>query len=117
MASGRTAFGQEGKHADKQVKTILNRARTYIAAKQQAGQSSALLSAIGEHWLYGYARAFAYSSHSGFPRTAAARALRDDALHTCFHYEGPLFNSQPTARECTGPYSVAALGERHAAGL
>ena len=65
-----------------------------------------------------YADAFAYSSHSGFPRTAACRALLSEAIHTCFHYEGPLFNKdQPTARECTGPYSVYQLGERHAAGL
>jgi hypothetical protein len=60
-----------------------------------------------------------FSSHSGYPRTAAARALRDDAIHTCFHYDGPLFNSaqRSTARECSGPWSVAALGDRHAAGL
>ena len=82
-----------------------------------ARQRGALLAAVGEHWLYTSSRAFAYSSHSGFPRTAAARALRDDAIHTCFHYTGPLYNAQPTARECTGPYSVAELGERHAAGL
>ena len=75
-------------------------------------------SAVAEHWLYSYADAFAYSSHSGFPRTAACRALLSEAIHTCFHYEGPLFNKdQPTARECTGPYSVYQLGERHAAGL
>ena len=76
-----------------------------------------LLNAVGEHWLFGEAAAFVYSSHSGFPRTAAARArLLDDAIHTCFHYGGALFNTeQPTARECTGPYSVAHLGERHAA--
>lgn len=80
-------------------------------------EAKALLSSVGEHWMYSYADAFAYSSHSGFPRTAAARALRDDAIHTCFHYEGPTFNAQPTARECTGPYTVATLGERHAAGL
>ena len=26
--------------------------------------------------------------HSGFPRTAAARAVTQDAIYTCFHYEG-----------------------------
>ena len=26
--------------------------------------------------------------HSGFPRTAAARAVAQDAIYTCFHYEG-----------------------------
>ena len=87
---------------------------THVAA----ADADALLNAVGEHWLFGEAAAFVYSSHSGFPRTAAARALRDDAIHTCFHYGGALFNTeQPTARECTGPYSVAHLGERHAAGL
>ena len=95
-------------------KLLLSNASVGHVARQQ----TALLSAVGEHWLYGYAHAFAYSSHSGFPRTAAARAMRDDALHTCFHYTGPLFNKdQPTARECTGPYSIPELGERHAAGL
>jgi hypothetical protein len=85
---------------------------------KQAPSETALLGAIGEHWLYSHAQAFVYSSHSGFPRTAAARALRDDSIHTCFHYSGPLFNGdQPTARECTGPYTVKLLGERHAAGL
>ena len=82
-----------------------------------ARQADALSNAVGEHWLFGLARAFVYSSHSGFPRTAAARALRDDAIHTCYHYSGKTLNPQPTARECTGPYSVAELGERHAAGL
>ena len=82
-----------------------------------ARQQGALLTAVGEHWLYTSSHAFAFSSHSGFPRTAAARAVRDDAIHTCFHYTGPLLNAQPTARECTGPYTVAALGDRHAAGL
>ena len=76
-----------------------------------------LQSAVGEHWAYSGCDAFVYSSHSGYPRTAAARAMRDDAIHTCFHYSGRTFNPQPTARECTGPHSVAALGERHAAGL
>ena len=85
-------------------------------AKQ--GGTHTLRGAVGEHWLYAGCDAFVYSSHSGFPRTAAARALRDDAVHTCFHYSGPLFNKdQPSARECTGPWSVATLGERHAAGL
>ena len=83
-----------------------------------AYDAGALNTAVGEHWLYGNARAFVYSSHSGFPRTAAARAVSDEAIHTCFHYTGTLFNSnQPTERECTGPYSVAHLGDRHAAGL
>ena len=81
----------------------------------------ALQSAVAEHWLYGAADVFAYSSHSGFPRTAAARALRQDVIHTCFHYEGPLFSEQQgkprPARECSGPWSVYELGERHAAGL
>ena len=76
-----------------------------------------LQSAVGEHWAYSGCDAFVYSSHSGYPRTAAARAMRDDAIHTCFHYTGRTFNPQPTDRECTGPHSVAALGERHAAGL
>ena len=26
--------------------------------------------------------------HSGFPRTAAARAVAQDAIYTCFHYDG-----------------------------
>ena len=82
-----------------------------------ARQADALSNAVGEHWLYGHATAFVYSSHSGFPRTAAARAVRDDAIHTCYHYVGPTLNPQPTARKCTGPYSIAQLGERHAAGL
>ena len=76
-----------------------------------------LQSAVGEHWAYSGCDAFVYSSHSGYPRTAAARAMRDDAIHTCFHYTGRTFNPQSTVRECTGPHSIAALGERHAAGL
>ena len=86
---------------------------------RQPGNAATLQSAVAEHWLFAGCDAFVYSSHSGYPRTAAARALRDDALHTCFHYAGPVFNShkRSTARECTGPWSVAELGERHAAGL
>ena len=84
-------------------------------ARQQDART--LQGAVAEHWLYSAADAFVYSSHSGFPRTAAARALRDDAIHTCFHYTGRTFNPQNTARECTGPWSVAQLGDRHAAGL
>ena len=91
---------------------------TTAASSSRSAKEAALLNAIGEHWLYSSASAFVYSSHSGFPRTAAARALLDDRIHTCFHYTGPLFNKdQPTKRECTGPYSVAQLGERHAGGL
>ena len=87
-----------------------------------ARRTDALSNAVAEHWLYGFSRAFAYSSHSGFPRTAAARAMRDDAIHTCFHYSGPLFAEQHKGlkrpqRECTGPWTVAELGDRHAAGL
>ena len=81
----------------------------------------ALQAAVAEHWLYAGCDAFVFSSHSGYPRTAAARALRDDTIHTCFHYSGPLFNSpgqqRSTARECTGPWTVAQIGDRHAAGL
>jgi hypothetical protein len=86
---------------------------------RQPGDVATLQSAVGEHWLYTGCDSFVFSSHSGYPRTAAARALRDDAMHTCFHYDGPLFNSaqRSTARECSGPWSVAALGDRHAAGL
>ena len=86
---------------------------------RQPGDVATLQSAVGEHWLYTGCDSFVFSSHSGYPRTAAARALRDDAIHTCFHYDGPLFNSaqRSTARECSGPWSVAALGDRHAAGL
>ena len=83
---------------------------------------SALLSAVGEHWLYSYADLHVYSSHSGFPRTAAVRALTDSSIHTCFHYEGPTFAEQQKGlsrpkRECNGPWTAAALGARHAAGL
>ncbi|KAL1514495.1 hypothetical protein AB1Y20_003594 [Prymnesium parvum] len=81
----------------------------------------ALSNAVAEHWLYAASDAFVYSSHSGFPRTAAARALRTDRIFTCFHYEGPLFSEQQgkprPARECSGPYTVFELGDRHAAGL
>ena len=90
---------------------------SHVAKVATPQQAAALSHAVGEHWLYTHAAAFVYSSHSGFPRTAAARSLRDDAIHTCFHYQGALYNAQPTARECTGPYSVPFLGERHAAGL
>jgi hypothetical protein len=81
-----------------------------------------LQSAIAEHWVYAGCDAFVYSSHSGFPRTAASRAMRDDRIHTCFHYDGPLFavqqhGQQRPRRECSGPWSVTALGDRHAAGL
>ena len=41
---------------------------------------------MAEHWLYAMADEFVYSSHSGFPRTAAARAMRTDVIYTCFHY-------------------------------
>ena len=44
-----------------------------------------------------------------------------DAIYTCFHYEGPLFNEKQGVprpkRECSGPYSVFELGVKHAAGL
>ena len=89
-----------------------------LAHVARRSDADALATAVGEHWAYAHAAAFVYSSHSGFPRTAACRALRDDAIYTCFHYGGALFNAdQPTARECSGPYSVPFLGERHAAGL
>ena len=44
-----------------------------------------------------------------------------DAIYTCFHYEGPLFSEKQGVprpkRECSGPYSVFELGVKHAAGL
>ena len=77
--------------------------------------------AVGEHWLFGASDEFAYSSHSGYPRTAAARAMRPEAIWTCFHYEGPLYAEKKGGtrpkRECSGPWTVAELGDRHAAGL
>lgn len=90
--------------------------------KGGAGDAAALRNAVAEHWIFGGADSFVYSSHSGFPRTAAARAMRDDAIHTCFHYQGKTFGELQQGRprpkrECTGPWSVAELGDRHAAGL
>ena len=87
-----------------------------------ARDASALANAVAEHWIFAAADAFAYSSHSGFPRTAAVRAMRTDRIFTCFHYEGPLFSVQQKGqprpeRECSGPYTVFELGDRHAAGL
>jgi hypothetical protein len=87
----------------------------------RGGGSGALSSAVAEHWLYSAATEFVYSSHSGFPRTAAARAVRQDAIYTCFHYQGVLYSEQRGVprpkRECSGPYSVYELGVKHAAGL
>jgi len=87
----------------------------------RGGGRVALRSSVAEHWLYSAATEFVYSSHSGFPRTAAARAVAQDAIYTCFHYEGPLFSEKHGVprpkRECSGPYSVFELGVKHAAGL
>ena len=86
-----------------------------------ARDAGALARAVGEHWLYGACDEFAYSSHSGYPRTAAARAMRPGVIHTCFHYEGPLYAERKGGtrpkRECSGPWTVTELGDRHAAGL
>ncbi len=102
--------------------TMSNNTVGHVAKGSVRSQREALQNAVAEHWLYAAAGAFVYSSHSGFPRTAAARAMRDDAIHTCFHYQGVTFAEQQHGkpkpkRECTGPHSVRALGERHAAGL
>ena len=47
--------------------------------------------------------------------------MRTDAIYTCFHYDGPLYAEKKggtrPARECSGPWTVAELGDRHAAGL
>ena len=51
----------------------------------------------------------------GLALRLAERALRDDAMHTCFHYDGPLFNSaqRSTARTIllmsTGSWSPLRL--------
>lgn len=86
-----------------------------------ARKAASLSHAVVEHWLFSGCDAFVYSSHSGFPRTAAVRSLLLDSIYTCFHYEGPLFSEQQgkprPKRECTGPYTVYQLGDRHAAGL
>ena len=86
-----------------------------------ARDAAALARAVGEHWLYGACDEFAYSSHSGYPRTAAARAMRPGVIHTCFHYIGPLYAEKKGGtrpkRECSGPWTVAELGDRNAAGL
>lgn len=85
--------------------------------------AAALRAAVAEHWVFAGASAFVYSSHSGFSRTAAVRAMRDDAIHTCFHYDGALFaekhhgEARPQSQVCTGPWSVDTLATRHAAGL
>ena len=42
--------------------------------------------------------------HSGFPRTAAARAVAQDAIYTCFHYEGqPSMARGPSLAEGCAP--------------
>ena len=87
----------------------------------KGGGDDALRSAVGEFWLFGAADEFVYSSHSGFPRLAASRALLQDAIHTCFHYQGALYSEAHGVprpkRECSGPISVFELGVKHAAGL
>ena len=99
-----------------------NGTNTLVAHVRFQPGDATLQAAVSEHWLYTGCELYVFSSHSGFPRTAAARALRADSIHTCFHYQGATFAEKQhghkrPSRECSGPWSVPALGDRHAAGL